>query len=462
MRLMSVCLAIVFVFGVLDPAVLIGQESKQEKITYEDHVKPIFRQHCFSCHNQNKKEGDLDLTNYTGLMQGGGSGEVIDPGSVDDSYLFALVNHDDEPAMPPEQPKIAEEKIAVLSKWIELGALENVSSKAKIKKKKTFDFALADPAVGRPSVTPVPAKLDLEPIVHTSRTTGVTALATSPWAPLVAMAGQKQVLLYDSKSRELKGVFPFPEGIISVLKFSRNGALLLAGGGRGGANGKVVVWNIKNSSDFLFSLKEPEQSIRAISEAAMREVIAQSELAPILNRDRAAIEANVRQLIQRTLDERQTGISVVRVNFNKVDPPSRQVIVTAADGAQKRVSVIDAFRDVQAAEQERDQRERQADAYANQRLAEARGAAAQLLEAAEGYRASVVNAALGEASQFSAVLAEYKEAPEVTRRRLYIETLEKVLGDVDKIIMDNGEGGQGVVPYLPLNELRKSSPGGSN
>ena len=85
MRLMSVCLAIVFVFGVLDPAVLIGQESKQEKITYEDHVKPIFRQHCFSCHNQNKKEGDLDLTNYTGLMQGGGSGEVIDPGSVDDS-----------------------------------------------------------------------------------------------------------------------------------------------------------------------------------------------------------------------------------------------------------------------------------------------------------------------------------------------------------------------------------------
>ncbi|MBT7342553.1 MAG: FtsH protease activity modulator HflK, partial [Rhodobacteraceae bacterium] len=223
-----------------------------------------------------------------------------------------------------------------------------------------------------------------------------------------------------------------------------------------------VVWNIKNSSDFLFSLKEPEQSIRAISEAAMREVIAQSELAPILNRDRAAIEANVRQLIQKTLDERETGISVVRVNFNKVDPPSRQVIVTAADGAQKRVSVIDAFRDVQAAEQERDQRERQADAYANQRLAEARGAAAQLLEAAEGYRASVVNAALGEASQFSAVLAEYKEAPEVTRRRLYIETLEKVLGDVDKIIMDNGEGGQGVVPYLPLNELRKSSPGGSN
>jgi len=224
-----------------------------------------------------------------------------------------------------------------------------------------------------------------------------------------------------------------------------------------------VVWNIKNSRDFLFSLKAPEASIRAISEAAMREVIAQSELAPILNRDRALIEANVRELIQKTLDQRETGISVLRVNFNKVDPPSQQVIVTSVDGSsQKRVSVIDAFRDVQAAEQERDQRERQADAYANQRLAEARGQSAQIVQAAEGYRATVVNAALGEASRFSAVLAEYQVAPEVTRRRLYIETLEKVLGNVDKIIMESGEGGQDVVPYLSLNELSRNTQRGSN
>ena len=224
-----------------------------------------------------------------------------------------------------------------------------------------------------------------------------------------------------------------------------------------------VVWNIKNSRDFLFSLKAPEASIRAISEAAMREVIAQSELAPILNRDRALIEANVRELIQKTLDQRETGISVLRVNFNKVDPPSQQVVVTSVDGSsQKRVSVIDAFRDVQAAEQERDQRERQADAYANQRRAEARGQSAQIVQAAEGYRATVVNAALGEASRFSAVLAEYQVAPEVTRRRLYIETLEKVLGNVDKIIMESGEGGQDVVPYLSLNELNRNAQRGSN
>jgi membrane protease subunit HflK len=132
-----------------------------------------------------------------------------------------------------------------------------------------------------------------------------------------------------------------------------------------------------------------------------------------------------------------------------------------SNGNVTTVSVVDAFRDVQAAEQERDRLERQADAYANQKTAEARGESAQLLEAAEGYRARVVNDAVGEASRFLAVLNEYEAAPEVTRKRLYLETMEKVLGDVDKIILENNaDGGQGVVPYLPLNELRKN--GGSN
>ncbi|MEM9967788.1 MAG: FtsH protease activity modulator HflK [Pseudomonadota bacterium] len=224
-----------------------------------------------------------------------------------------------------------------------------------------------------------------------------------------------------------------------------------------------VVWNIKNARDFKFSLRDPEQSVRAISESAMREVIAQSELAPILSRDRGTVAARVQELIQNTLDDRQTGINVVRVNLNKVDPPSQQVRITAADGGVTQGSVVDAFRDVQAAEQERDRLERQADAYANRRTAEARGESAQLLEAAEGYRARVVNDAIGEASRFEAVLAEYQQAPEVTRKRLYLETMQKVLGDVDKIILEGttgAGGGQGVVPYLPLNELRRA--GGTN
>ncbi|KZX94620.1 HflK protein [Sulfitobacter sp. HI0129] len=223
-----------------------------------------------------------------------------------------------------------------------------------------------------------------------------------------------------------------------------------------------VVWNIKDAKNFKFSLRDPDAAVRAISESAMREVIAQSELAPILNRDRAAVEARVKELIQGTLDNRESGINVLRVNLNKVDPPSQTVQVTDAQGNTTAVSVVDAFRDVQAAEQERDRVERQADAYANRRLAEARGESAQLLEAAEGYRARVVNDAVGEASRFEAVREEYAEAPEVTRKRLYLETMEKVFGDVDKIILENNQSGtgQGVVPYLPLNELRRN--GGSN
>ena len=209
-----------------------------------------------------------------------------------------------------------------------------------------------------------------------------------------------------------------------------------------------VVWNINNAEKYLFNLRDAKATIRAVSESAMREIIAQSELAPILNRDRGSIEAQVEELVQATLDSYDSGVTVVRANFDKADPPTE---------------VINSFFAVQSAEQERDKLEKQADAYANKVLAAARGEAAQVLEESEGYRARVVNEAVGEASRFSAVLAEYKKAPEVTRKRLYLETMEEVLGGVDKIIMDDGAGGgQGVVPYLPLNELRKNSAGGNN
>lgn len=204
-----------------------------------------------------------------------------------------------------------------------------------------------------------------------------------------------------------------------------------------------VVWNIADPTKYLFNLADPPETIRAVSESAMREVIARSELAPILNRDRGAIGGEVRNLIQQTLDSYQSGVQIIRLNLNRADPPQE---------------VIDAFRDVQAAEQERDTLEKRADAYANQALARARGEAAQLLQEAEGYRAQVVNEASGEASRFVAVYDEYVKAPAVTRKRLYLETIEKVYGDVDKIIIDENSGGQGVVPYLPLNELGRSKP----
>ena len=206
-----------------------------------------------------------------------------------------------------------------------------------------------------------------------------------------------------------------------------------------------VVWNINDPAKFLFNLADPTETIRAVSESAMREIMARSNLAPILNRDRGIVATNLQELIQSTLDNYEAGMNVVRVNFDKADPPRE---------------VIDSFREVQAAEQERDRLEKQADAYANRVTASARGEAAQLKEEAEGYRAQVVNVAEGEASRFLAVLEEYRKAEDVTRKRLYFETMERIMGSVDKVIIDQtgADGSSGVVPYLPLNELRRNAP----
>lgn len=229
------------------------------------------------------------------------------------------------------------------------------------------------------------------------------------------------------------------------------------GGGRSGNDGLMlttdanivdinfqVVWNINDPAKLLFNIAEPQATVQAVSESVMREIIAASNLAPILNRDRGLIADQARTQIQATLDEYDSGISIVRVNLEAADPPDE---------------VIDAFREVQSAEQERDRLQREADAYANKVVAKARGQAAQTIQEAEGYRARVVNDALGEASRFSAVQAEYAKAPEVTRRRLYLETMEKVLGNVDKMILDESLSGKdgGIVPYLPLNELRRGN-----
>ena len=213
-----------------------------------------------------------------------------------------------------------------------------------------------------------------------------------------------------------------------------------------------VVWNINDPAKLIFNIRDPQLTVQAVSEAVMREIIAASNLSPILNRDRGIIADTARENIQGTLDEYESGISIIRVNLDTADPPRE---------------VIDAFREVQAAEQERDRLQRQADAYANRVLAESRGEAAQVLEVAEGYRARVVNEAIGEASRFIAVAQEFNEAPEVTQRRLYLETIERTLGEMDKILLDEagGASGEGVLPYLPLNELQRSSravSGGTN
>lgn len=224
-----------------------SSQAAEEKITYADHVLPIFRAKCFACHNPDKKSGGLDLTNYTAMQQGGSSGEVVEAGDADSSYLWLVVNHDSEPYMPPNSDKLPAEMLSVIKAWIAGGALETKSSKAVVRPKAKMEFALSFGSTGRPEgPPPLPTRLSLQPVVHTERTTAVNSIATSPWAPLVAISAQKQILLYNTQTLELAGALPFPEGEPQVLKFSRSGHLLLAGGGQGAAAGRVVVFNVKN------------------------------------------------------------------------------------------------------------------------------------------------------------------------------------------------------------------------
>jgi hypothetical protein len=250
-----------------------GGKKKPPKITYDEHVKPILRAKCFTCHNADKKKGGLDMTTYTGLMQGGGSGEVVEAGESSFSYLYGLIAHEEEPFMPPNSPKIDDKMIETIRKWIDGGVLENSGSKAKLSDKPKFDLALKTAPSERPATPPMPGRLSLEPVVYSPKTTAVTALATSPWAPLAAVAGQKQVLLYNTSTFQLLGALPFPEGEAQVLKFSRNGSLLLAGGGRGGEKGLAVVWNVK-TGERVFEIGDELDTVLAADISSDQTLIA--------------------------------------------------------------------------------------------------------------------------------------------------------------------------------------------
>src|SRR3990170_2177491 len=201
----------------------------------------------------------------------------------------------------------------------------------------------------------------------------------------------------------------------------------------------VVFWLINDAPDYLFNIQNPEGTVKAVAESAMREIVGQNDIEPILTAARAKTEASVQQLLQRILDSYGAGIRVVQVQLQKVDPPAQ---------------VIDAFRDVQAARADQERLQNEAQAYANRVIPEARGEAERILQAAQGYRDQVIALAKGEADRFISVYDQYKLAPGVTRQRIFIETMEKVLGDTEKVIVDD-KAGSGVVPFLPLSEFTK-------
>jgi len=200
-----------------------------------------------------------------------------------------------------------------------------------------------------------------------------------------------------------------------------------------------VFWVIKDAQKFLFNIQSPVETVKATSETAMREVIAKSRIQSILTEGRSKIEVEVQSIMQTILDEYGSGIQITQVQTQQADPPSQ---------------VIDAFRDVQAARADRERSKNEAEAYANDIIPRARGEAEQILQQAEAYKKQVVAAAEGEASRFLAIYNEYKSAKQVTQERMYLETMEKVLANIDKVIIDK-KAGSGVVPYLPLPEIKK-------
>ena len=205
-----------------------------------------------------------------------------------------------------------------------------------------------------------------------------------------------------------------------------------------------VLWKVKPTGvgDYLFNIQNPEGTVKAVAESAMREVVGRSEIQPILTGARQTIESAVQDLMQKTLDHYGAGIVVQQVQLQKVDPPTQ---------------VIDAFRDVQAARADLERAVNEAQTYSNRVVPEARGRVAQITQAAEAYRQQTVAEATGQTSRFLKIYEQYTKAPAVTRERMYLETMERVLGGADKIILDSGgrDGGSGVVPYLPLNELSR-------
>jgi membrane protease subunit HflK len=206
----------------------------------------------------------------------------------------------------------------------------------------------------------------------------------------------------------------------------------------------IAQWRIKDAKDYLFNMQDPEKTVRAVAESAMREVVGQSQITPILTRNRKETEDAVLALMQKALDEYGAGVEVTQVTLQRVDPPSE---------------VIGAFRDVQAARADNERLQNEAQAYANRVIPEARGDAQRILQAAQAYREQAVAEATGRSSRFLQIYEEYVKAPDVTRTRIFLETMERVFGKMDKIIIDDKTSGGGVVPYLPLNEVAKPRGG---
>lgn len=209
----------------------------------------------------------------------------------------------------------------------------------------------------------------------------------------------------------------------------------------------IVQWQIKNAADFLFNIRDPQSTIKLAAESAIREIVGQTPLEAALTTQRQQVEDRTQELLQQILDYYTSGVFITDVKQDKVDPPSE---------------VIDAFNDVQRARQDQERSQNEAIAYRNDIVPRAKGQAQRIIQDASAYKERIIKEAEGEAERFLAVYKTYVGAKDVTTRRLFLERMQQIMSESEKIIIDTESGGgQGVVPYLPLNELRKGSTGGN-
>ena len=267
----------------------------------------------------------------------------------------------------------------------------------------------------------------------------------------------------------LKWHWPYPIETVDTPSVERINSLDIgfrsAGGGRSSASRRdveeeslmltgdqniididfTVLWKISDAGRFLFNIRDPEATVKITAESAMREIIGRTDIQPALTEARQDVEIKTRELLQSVLNDYEAGIEITQVQLQEVQPPAQ---------------VIDAFNDVQRSLQDRDRLRNEADAYRNRVLPEARGEAQRLIQQANAYKERLVNEADGEAKRFISVYEAYKQNPEVTRRRMFLETMQNVFSETDKVIIDSGEG-NAPIPYLPLNELQRRSSGGA-
>ncbi len=221
-----------------------ADESTELKVTFDEHIKPIFREHCTTCHSESDKESDLALDSFAGTLAGGSSGTVVAEGNADNSRLYKLLTHAERPFMPPDQDTIAKEQLALVKTWIEQGTPENSGSKIK-RSNSAAAAMLTTSSLGKPEgPPPLPEALLSQPVTETERSAAVAALAASPWAPLLVVGGQQQVSCYHTETGALLGVIPFPEGEPQSLTFTRDGKQLLIGGGKHSHSGCAVLVDI--------------------------------------------------------------------------------------------------------------------------------------------------------------------------------------------------------------------------